>query len=168
MDDGGANEIYSAVITTALDQEYTRKQSLEQRGLAVITTAGTLVSLIFGFAVFAGTRAIHLPLGAKLLLGAGLVAFLLAAVFGLRINRPLSTYYAPVAVSSLRRAVEPENWTGDGIEASRRVAEYRVSELDSWRNGNGLKANALHRAVAAETAGVALIAAGILVLIFSA
>ena len=166
MEDGGAHNVYSELISNALSQEYARKQSLEQRGLAVITTAGTLVSLIFGFAIFAGAKSINLPLAVKILIGLGLGAFLLAAIFGLAINRPLASYYAPVAVSSLRRAVEPENWVGDMVEASRKMSEFRVSELDSWRNGNGLKANSLHRAVAAETAGVALITAGILVLIF--
>jgi hypothetical protein len=167
MDDGGAHEIYSAVIVAALNQEYARKQSLEQRGLAVITTAGTLVSLIFGFAVFAGAKALDLPTGTKFLLGFGLGFFLLSAIFGLRINRPLRNYYAPVAVRSLRHAVEPDNWIGSAVEASRKVSEYRVSELDAWRNGNGIKANALHRAVMAETAGVALITGGIMVLIFN-
>jgi len=165
--DEGAHDVYAAMISDALGREYDRKQSLEQRGLAVITTAGTLVSLIFGFAVFAGAKAIHLPLAAKVLLGLGLAAFLLAAVFGLQINRPLGSYYAPVAVKDLREAVKPGNWTGEPVEAARQIAVFQVSELDSWRNGNGIKANALHRAVAAETAGVALITAGILALIFS-
>lgn len=165
MDDGGAHEIYAAFIADALSREYARKQSLEQRGLAVITTAGTLVSLIFGFAIFAGVKSIQLPVAGKVFIGSGLVAFLLAAIFGLRISRPLSKYYAPVAVSSLRHAVEPGSWIDDAIEAARKLAVYRVSELDSWRNGNGLKADALYRAVSAETAGVALITVGILIVL---
>lgn len=155
------------MIAAALGREYDRKQSLEQRGLAVISTAGTLVSLILGFTVFAGSRVVLLPWPAKVLLGLGLVAFLIASVFGLRITRPVSGYYAPVAVRDLRQAVDPANWTGEQVEAARQLAVYQVSELDSWRNGNGLKAIALHRAIIAETAGIALITAGILALIFS-
>jgi hypothetical protein len=167
MEDKGAHEVYAAMIAAALGREYDRKQSLEQRGLAVISTAGTLVSLILGFAIFAGSRVTHLPWPAKILLGLGLLAFLLASVFGLRITRPLSGYYTPVAVKDLRQAVSPANWTGERLEAARQLAVYQVSELDSWRNGNGLKANALHRAIIAETAGIALITAGILTVIFS-
>ena len=100
-----------------------------------------------------------------MLLALGLAAFLLASVFGLEISRPTSGYYTPAAVKDLRLAVEPANWTGEQTEAASQLAVYQVSELDSWRNGNGLKANALYRAIFAETAGIALVTAGILVVI---
>jgi hypothetical protein len=109
MNEGRAHEVYAAMIAAALGREYDRKQSLEQRGLAVISTAGTLISLILGFAIFAGSQVSQLPLSAKVLLALGLVAFLLASVFKLEICRPTSGYYTPVAVkgsTACRRAGE--------------------------------------------------------------
>jgi hypothetical protein len=126
------------------DSDNTESGSYEC-GFFGMSTSDALVSLILGFAIFAGSRVSHPPLLAKVLLALSLVALLLASVFGLEISRPTSGYYTPVAVKDLRLAVEPTNWTGEQTEAARQLAVYQVSELDSWRNGNGLKANALYR-----------------------
>lgn len=98
-----------------------------------------------------------------MLLALSLVALLLASVLGLEISHPTSGYYTPVAVRDLRLAVEPTSWTGEQTEAAHQLAVYQVSELDSWRNGSGLKANALYRAILGQTAGIAPVTAGILV-----
>ena len=50
--------IYSDYIKEQLDAQEARKISLEQRGLAVITTSGVLVTLLFGLtALRSGGRA---------------------------------------------------------------------------------------------------------------
>ena len=63
-------EAYAALIERELDAQEARKASLEQRGLAVITTAGALTSLLFGLAAFSttGAHAFVLPASARHLL----------------------------------------------------------------------------------------------------
>jgi hypothetical protein len=43
-----AGLVYGPLINAQVEDEQARKTSLEQRGLAVITTSGVLVSLLFG------------------------------------------------------------------------------------------------------------------------
>jgi hypothetical protein len=52
-----AGSVYAGLIADQLTQARALKSSLEQRALAVITTAGTLVSLLFAFTAI--TNAIH-------------------------------------------------------------------------------------------------------------
>lgn len=42
------SSIYAAYVNEQLAAQDSRKTSIEQRGIAVITTSGTLVSLLFG------------------------------------------------------------------------------------------------------------------------
>ena len=46
-----AGEIFAAVIDYELEQERARRTSLEQRAMAVVTSSGVLVSLVFGMGV---------------------------------------------------------------------------------------------------------------------
>jgi hypothetical protein len=84
-----------------LDSEKQRKQSLEQRGITVITSAGAIATLIFAVSAFVSksistasfVRAEALPI--KL----SIVAFLVAALFGLATNLPFR--YGAIVAKSL-------------------------------------------------------------------
>src|SRR5262249_50095150 len=89
---GGSVTPYSTWIQKLLDDERAQQASLEQRGLAVISTSATLGSLLFGLvAVLTEATDFILPGSAKTGLAIALAAFALAALFGLLTNLPL--YY---------------------------------------------------------------------------
>jgi hypothetical protein len=157
--------VYAGLIAQQLVDEQARKASLEQRGLAVITTSGVLVSLLFGLGAVVLKRAetLGLPLAARLLLVAALAAFVAAAGLGLATNLPRT--YTVVALADLRRMVTPGLWDRAERPAARRVAENRVELLAVARQLNGTKAQLLQWAVGAETTGVALVAAAVAVLL---
>lgn len=76
----------ASLLTDQLSDERARKNSLEQRGVSVITTSGSLVAIIVGFLSLApeGTDL------AKPAIVVALAGFTLASVTGLWINLPAS------------------------------------------------------------------------------
>lgn len=82
--------VYADFVLEQLTAEETRKTSLEQRGLAVITSSGVLATLGFGSLALA-KRGDHIPLASAsaFLLAVGAVALLVAAVLALATNAPL-------------------------------------------------------------------------------
>ena len=86
--DEDAGVAYGQLIMDQLAEERNRKASLEARGVTVITTSGTLATLLF--ALTAGLTAaakFKLPQSAKLPLLLALVAFVIAALAGLASER---------------------------------------------------------------------------------
>jgi hypothetical protein len=153
-----AGLVYGPLINAQVEDEQARKTSLEQRGLAVITTSGVLVSLLFGLGAIGVKRfeTLGLPLPAMLLLIAALLAFVSAAGLGLATNRPRT--YVALALEDMQRMVSLELWEKAQEPAARRVAENRVGIIATARKHNATKASLLQWAIAAESAGVALVA----------
>ena len=94
---------YADFVLEQLTAEETRKSSLEQRGLAVITSSGILATLAFGSLALA-KRGDRIPLStvSVLLLVAGAVALLVAAGLALATNAPLR--HRAVTLPALRKA----------------------------------------------------------------
>lgn len=148
-----ASEIYAAVIDRELQRETERTTSLEQRALAVITSSGILVSLIFGFgALIKGQGSLHLPQAARVFLVLALVAFVIAAIMSLLTNRPRP--YKPLGVKPDLERMVADLWSISGDKAQRSIAEFRVGEVDRWRDNNKIKAAHLQRAIAMECWGI--------------
>lgn len=162
-----AGDVYAGIIDQLLQQERDRKVALEQKALGVITTSGVLVTLLFGFSTIAKAQnSPPVPVLARILLIAALVAFLLAAVLCLAINRPVD--HSPLGVErDLRRMVTDELWNDVANNARWAIAEFRVDEIDRWRENNGRKARRLQNAVVAESCGVVLLAASVVVLLLA-
>lgn len=161
----GAGEIYAAVINYELEQERARRTSLEQRAIAVVTSSGVLVSLIFGFgALVKGQGATpRLPAEARVLLALALLAFVTAAVMSLLTNRPRD--YKPFGVKADLEKMVAEYWSISGDSARRSVAEFRTGEVDRWRDNNKIKAAYLQGAITLECCGIALLAASIVTIL---
>ena len=71
--------IYCGLLKDELAAQDIRKGSFEQRGLAVVTTAGALATLLFGLAAFSATGTTRpLPRDTKELLVVALVFFVIA------------------------------------------------------------------------------------------
>jgi hypothetical protein len=156
-DAGTAGHVYAALIVDQLKSEESRKASLEQRGLAIISTSGALVSLLFGLGAVAVGRSgvLGLPWTARLLLIAATAAFIVASILGLLTNAPRA--YLGAHLEDLRRLLLPDLWAASEALASRRVAENRVEVLTAARVFNASKAKILQAALIAELTGIVLI-----------
>jgi hypothetical protein len=156
-----AAQIYGPIISEQIEREEARKSSLEQRGLAVISTSGVLVSLLFALGAIGLPRseAPGLPVLATVLLVAALLAFVAAAGLGLATNLPRA--YQALALRDLRRMASLELWEKASGPAARRIAESQVEMIAAARKHNAAKAKLLRWAIAAETVGVGLIASSV-------
>jgi len=144
--------VYAAYIKDQLSDQNARKNSIEQRGIAVVTTSGALVSLLFGLtAVLTGARHYHLPAAAKPWLSAAMAAFVLGAIGGIVTNLPL--FYIGVRPSELRSAVK-KRWHDSVEDAEQRVAATQVKVLARAKTLNTVKGFVLFGAIGAEVAAV--------------
>ena len=134
--------------------------SLEQRGLAVITTSGVLVTLLFGLTALSVRRAATfvIPDTAAVLLVVALVFFVLAALCAIFTNLPRS--YEGVTVAALRGAVK-DRWDDSEEVASQMVALTRLKTLASAKKNNDAKGIALVAAMCLEILAVALVGAAV-------
>ena len=136
MTDGSAaGAIYAQVITKQLEREEERKTSLEQRGLAVISTSGVLVSLLLAItAVQNRNSSAATEVLVRIPLIVALVGFTLAAAFAVAVNVPRS--YATLSTEELARMTTEQLWNGAPEGAARRVAESQVRETERARRVN--------------------------------
>lgn len=149
--------VYLPLVEEQLQEEQLRKGSLEQRGLAVITTSGVLVSLLFAIAaVVTESNDFVLPSASRAFIVIALMFFIIAAVGGIAANAPLD--YRQVSIKDLRRFVGEETWSGPADIASRRVVEAKVSILARARELNVLKGKALFAAIISEVIAVIILA----------
>jgi hypothetical protein len=160
---GHAGDLYSKLLGDLVAQEAIRKASIEQRGLAVITTAGGLISLLVALSALLLGKNSTATLGweARGLLIAAIVAFIVAASLGLAANTP--RWYEGLNTSDLDRMVAQHSWLADKDEAALLIAEEHVRELKVGRKLNNRKAAYLQRAIITEVIGVGLVAAAIVV-----
>ncbi len=155
-DPGPGRAVYSDYIQAELEAQDARKASFEQRGLAVISTSGLLVSLLFALAALVTSRTGYvLPDGARRALYVALFLFVLAAVAALVVNAPLKYKY--VKAAELRRAVT-SLWDDTEAVAQSNVAHTRVDAYERLLARNQLKGRILIAAIGAEVAAVGIVA----------
>jgi hypothetical protein len=156
-----AGDVYGPFLTEKLLAEMGHKASIEQRGLAVITTSGILVSLLVALsALVLGKDPTQFLSGAtRGLMIAAVILFVIAAGLGLLVNRP--GRYCGLAPDAFDRIIA--QWKADEDEAAFVVGQQRVKELGNAMAANDRKAKALQRAIVAEVTGVALVAAAVIV-----
>jgi hypothetical protein len=156
-----AGDEYAKLIAEQLGEERTTKTSLEQRGITVVTTSGTLVTLLFGLvAIVTKDARFRLDdLGRAGLFGA-LSLFVLAAVAALSTNFPQK--YQEVEPDELSRLVTEQFWNADQGLGSRRASEVRVAVLTSARAANAEKARLVRWAIGLEVAAVASLSYGVI------
>lgn len=156
----------ASYVKTQVERQDARKASLEARGAAVITTAGALVTLLFGVATLSlrdGDK-VHLTAGSAGLMATALVLLILAALTAILANVPLP--YEEASVEKLRSALRTKAASElTTFEAERRSAMNDLDVLRSAKDLNGGKARLLVWAFFLEVIAVALlgIAVGILI-----
>ncbi|MBA3359998.1 MAG: hypothetical protein H0T94_00765 [Acidimicrobiia bacterium] len=150
-----------------MDEERLTKTSLEQRGITVITTAGTIVGLLFGLvAVVTQATDFALPAGARPWLIWSLLSLTASTLGGLLVNFPKS--YEEADPASLREFILTDegtwapDWEESDFEGSRQVAQLNVRLLEVARAANSFKANLLFGAQLLEIVGIGLLAMAVL------
>src|ERR1700733_11338887 len=90
------------LVDQELVREFARKDSLERRGITVITASGVLVTLTFGFAtaVAKGQHYANFTTPEKIVLDIALAFFILSAIFALLTNTPRN--YGVPQIQALR------------------------------------------------------------------
>lgn len=137
---------------------------MESRGNLVITTSAGLVTLLFGLAALVTGQDKYTPpswaLGFILL---AMIAFVLAAIYGLLTGAVRN--YARVRVADLKETVEQELTTITARRAQRLIAAANLAVLNDARTRTTEKARLLQRAVLAEVVAVGLLAIAVIVVI---
>jgi hypothetical protein len=134
----------------------TAKSSLEQRGVGVVTTAGVLVTVLFGLSAVVTKRGdFHLPSAAAPWLYAALGLFVVAAAGGLVAALPY-VYKAP-RTEALDRLVR-EKWDNSAWAARRKVALAQIDLIAVYRRNNRRKAIFLGGGILAELLAMAMLA----------
>jgi hypothetical protein len=156
--------VIAPLLEKQLEDESSSKSSLEQRGVAVISTSGVLVSLLFGLsAIVTANKDFALPEASRVLLVVALVLFVLAAVGGIVSNSPRP--YPQVQTSEFERFVSEQIWYACPEQTNRQIAEAQVCILKGSRERNKSKARALYVAIITQILAVAVLATAIAIIL---
>ncbi|MFL5924558.1 MAG: hypothetical protein ACJ743_09985 [Gaiellaceae bacterium] len=156
-DDDG--EAYAVFIEKELADQRASKTSMEQRCIAVVSTSGVLVTLLFGFAAIARKSSeFQVPDSARLWFYLALGSFVIAAVAGLVGNSPRK--YRGAKSAALEHLLR-EKWSDPPRVARRRVARTHVVIYHSYRRVNRFKAFVLTAAITSEVVAVLFLAVAI-------
>ena len=156
-----APDVYADYIKSLVDAETARKASLEQRGVGVVTTAGTLVTLLFALiGAMNAARNLSLPTPAHGYLGAAVILFAVAVGVGLTANLPMFYKEAEPTADQLSSVW---HYTPEGAQAF--VISTRLAVLSSYRHANAVKGWLVLAAGLVELAAVVLLVLAILAII---
>lgn len=151
------SDVYADFVKSLVDAESSRKSSLEQRGIAVITTSGTLVTLLFGLiAVITSSKTFVLPSRVHGWLAGAAILFVLAALLGIVMNVPL--FYGEIAITE---AELRESWGDAPPDAQASVTSVRLKSLAQASKANTRKAWVLVFSVILELIAVIILTIGI-------
>lgn len=158
-----AGEVIAEFIEKQLTSAQVKRDKLEARGIAVITTSGVLVTLQLAFAALLPKDRKAPPTAASIFIGISLICFVGAAIFGILVNMPKR--WSEADSTKLGVHLEDPFWAFPALAAKRKVAKVRLEILQKTEVGLAHKARRLIVAFAAELAGIAsLTVAAILIL----
>jgi hypothetical protein len=155
-----AGGYFYELIKDALTEERDRKKSLESRAAFVITSSGTLTTLLLGLIAVTDLEDSSFGCPSRLFLSAGLLMFVAAAFFALRINTP--TDHEKARAQGMKDLVETrEVWLSDPHDGMRITSENRLATLNSFRSTNRDKADQLATAFKLEFGGLLFVASAV-------
>jgi len=143
-------------------RETSRKDSLEKRGITVITTSGVLVTLIFAFtsAVAKGHNLGNFTLGEKIAIAVALLFFVISAVFGIATNTPRN--FAGLDYRALKEV--PADTTPQ-TPITESMLRDLVDALATSRARNDTKAAALSLSIVFQTVAIFVVAVTVMIVI---
>jgi hypothetical protein len=152
----GGSSIYHSFVKDRLAEQDARKNSFEQRALAVITTSGALATLLLAFAALVTkSNEFELTSSARCLVVAATVAFATAALAAVATNLPLN--YASVRAEQMGALVK-ERWGDEEAIAEQRITATLVNLIANAKKLNRIKGWLLFSAVTIEGLAVILLA----------
>jgi len=130
--------VYCAFIEAELKTERERRSNLDSRGVSLVTTSSSLVTLLAAVSAFVirGDKFV-LPSPAKVPLLVALSTFAIAAVCGI-----IATWlhkYTVAAINDLT-AMRSSHWKDDAIDSRNVVALINIKTIDTLRTKNDIKA----------------------------
>jgi hypothetical protein len=141
-----ASAVYGDLLKELLADEQAAKASLEQRGLAVVSSAGALVTLLLGIVGLAyNVNRVSTPVVARWLLLLSVFAFVVAGILGILTNKPMG--YEVFGQDALSKMVEKRYWNGPKEVGAWRVARLQVRLVGNARAQNAKKAHRLRQAI---------------------
>jgi hypothetical protein len=159
-----AGPLIADLITKELDTEQAATDSLQSRGLAVISSSGTLVTLLFGLSAVATTsQHFKLPAAAKPPLYVAAVLLVAAAIAGIATNAPRGSKLT--ALRRLRPLLEPPFWDYPAGSARREVARTQLTVAEGARAANRVRSRFLLAGIILEIAGIASTMVAVIALI---
>lgn len=148
-----APEVYTDYVKLLLDAEATRRTALEDKGGGVITTSGTLVTLLFGLvAVVTGAETFTLPGASHGWLVAAIVFFIAASVIAILISIPMPYGQTIITVQELATW-----WDQKPEQAQAAVSGVRLEALAAARRMNLIKSQILTVAIICELVAVVML-----------
>lgn len=153
-------EAYGQFIKDELAAQDVRKASFEQRSIAVITTSGTLATLLLGLAALAtkASSTFVVPSDARPWVTAALFGFFVSALAALTVNLPLS--YEAATVEEMRSRLRDDPPWNDAA-AMKDIGFTRLKAIESAKSNNRIKGWALTVAVGCEALAVGCLAAAV-------
>jgi hypothetical protein len=158
-----AGDRYWELVKEQLAEERARKSSIEQRGLAVITTSGTLVTILFGLtAITTGVEGYQLPDPARVMITVAAGLFVAAAFLAISTNWAFD--YVEVEPEGLLGVID-EDWSADEAPAAKVVAKAWVDIVEDARKKNTWKGQLLRAAMITEAGALVAVALAALVIL---
>ena len=163
-DDAGVE--YAAFIEIELNDQRAAKESCEQRGLAVVSTSGALITALFGIiALLTERNDFRIPDAATIPLYISLALFVIATLGGLLVNQPIKVRGlvpdGPADGAIGLDQIICDGWANTPAVARRRVALTRAVILGTYQSKNAVKARILIFAILAEAVAVLALAAAV-------
>ncbi|MGH4031736.1 hypothetical protein ACQB60_22700 [Actinomycetota bacterium Odt1-20B] len=154
-----AGEVVVSYIEKEITAVAARRAALESRAISVITTSGTLVTVLLGLAALSPDE-LEQSAATRVLVGLALIGFIVAAAFGVWANIPMK--FLEVNPETLHAHIAEPLWSADEAKAKREVARV---QLESWgflhaacrRKGRLLFAAFVAQLSAVITLGVAIV-----------
>ena len=161
-----AGAAYLDLIEQQLDSEQRRKDSVEQRGLALVTISGLLAGVLFALVTWA-TEPGRDPLDpwVEELVIVSVALFFVGALFGFLAFRTKS--YPEPKVAQLKDLLDEGYWRASAQDGTLSVAEVLVKVLEGARAKNKWKAGFLEAGVWFEVLGAMVLLANVVILLRS-
>jgi hypothetical protein len=155
---------YVQFVTDLLAAEQARIDRMEARGLAVVTTSGTLATLLLAIAALVVKRqGVHIDKSALALAALASLAFVVAAGLGIAANRPRRAWdVSPGAIAEQMQ----DRWGRASPRDSpdQKVTATRVEIWKSLRELSQSKAKSVFAAMTVEAMAIALLTAAVFII----
>jgi hypothetical protein len=157
---------FAAFAQRELEAERERRKAFDARGVAVVTTAASLTTLLAAVGAFVSSRqGFKLPGSAVVPLIVTLGSFVAAAVLG--IAATWLTRYAVTPPATLGEMLTTR-WRTDEVDARNFVAVQDVKTIKSLRNGNNKKSWWLIAALVVQVVGLLALSVAVYLILSAA